>query len=201
MSHATIKHRHPLAGKKKLIPYTHQFDELEHLEYSRVQEIVAAVVARESVENGREQVALDDVTIVKLVLERDDLAHEPEGAEHEERVGRLHQDEYLPEQILVENAVLDVIGVVLDAERQELEDQTEQLDGAVVLAGRSLADRVCEEGSYEGADAVLVEVVEEVGLLRLVHRGHHVLRVEEETQHAGQLHGAACGVGFFVSGW
>lgn len=48
-----------------------QFNKLKHFNDSRVQQIVAAVIAHESIDNGRKQVAFDDVTIVELVLERD----------------------------------------------------------------------------------------------------------------------------------
>ena len=50
--------------------------------------------------------------------------------------------------------------------------------------------------TYEDVHAVFVKVVEEVGLLRFVDAGEHVLRVEEGPNDAHELDGAAhLGVG------
>ena len=57
----------------------YKFDELEHFEDGRVQEIVSAVVRDEGVDDRREEVSLDDVAVVELVLQSNDLAHEAES--------------------------------------------------------------------------------------------------------------------------
>ena len=44
--------------------------------------------------------------------------------------------------------------------------------------------------TYEDVHAVFVKVVEEVGLLRFVDAGEHVLRVEERPNDAHELDGA-----------
>lgn len=59
-----------------------------------------AIISKEGVDDGREQVPLDDVPVVVLVLERDDLAHEPQRAQHQERVRGPHEDQDTPEQVL-----------------------------------------------------------------------------------------------------
>ena len=74
-------------------------DELEHLEDGGVEEVVSVVVGDEGVNHGNEEVSLDDVTIVELVLEVDDLPHEPHRAQLQERVSRLYQNQYSPQQI------------------------------------------------------------------------------------------------------
>ena len=58
---------------------THKFDEFEHFKDSRVEKIVTAIVVDQGVDDGGEEVALDDVAVVELVLQRDDLPHEPKG--------------------------------------------------------------------------------------------------------------------------
>ena len=55
-------------------------DELEHLEDGGVEEVVSVVIGDESVNDGNEEVSLDDVAIVELVLEVNDLPHEPHRA-------------------------------------------------------------------------------------------------------------------------
>ncbi len=47
-------------------------------------------------------------------------------------MSRLHEDEYTLQEILVQDVVLDVVRVVLDAEGQEVQDETQQLDCARV---------------------------------------------------------------------
>ena len=74
-------------------------DELEHLEDGGVEEVVSVVVGDKGVNHGNEEVSLDDVTIVELVLEVDDLPHEPHRAQLQERVSRLYQNQYSPQQI------------------------------------------------------------------------------------------------------
>ena len=61
-------------------------DELEHLEDCGVEEVVSIVVGDEGVNYGNEQISFDDVAIVELVLEVDNLPHEPNRAELQERV-------------------------------------------------------------------------------------------------------------------
>lgn len=39
----------------------------------------------------------------------------------------FHEHQNFPQQVLVEDKVLDVIGMMLDAEGQELEDDTQEL--------------------------------------------------------------------------
>ena len=63
---------------KKSFPY--QFDKFKHFEYGRVEEVVSAVVGDERVDDGGEEVPLDDVAVVELVFERDDLPHEAKRA-------------------------------------------------------------------------------------------------------------------------
>ena len=46
----------------------------------------------------------------------------------------VHEDEDSPEEIFVEDVVLDVVGVVLDAEGEQLQDEAEQLHRARVHA-------------------------------------------------------------------
>ena len=45
-----------------------------------------------------------------------------------------------------------------------------------------------EEGIHKDVNAVLVEVVEEVGLLALVDTGQHVLDVQQGSHDSHQLH-------------
>ena len=47
---------------------------------------------------------------------------------------RVHEHEDSPEEIFVEDVVLDVVGVVLDAEGEQLQDEAEQLHRAGVHA-------------------------------------------------------------------
>lgn len=47
--------------------------------------------------------------------------------------GSEHQ--YPPENVFVDNVVLDVIGVVLHAERQQLQDQSKQLACLKIICG------------------------------------------------------------------
>ena len=99
-----------------------------------------------------------------VTFERDDLAQESERAEHQERVPGPHEHQDAPEQIPVEDVVLDVVCVVLDAEREQLEDQAEQLDRRIVLAVGPVGGRVRQQRRHQHVHAVLVEEVEEVGL-------------------------------------
>ena len=46
----------------------------------------------------------------------------------------VHEDEDSPEEIFVEDVVLDVVGVVLNAEGEQLQDEAEQLHRARVHA-------------------------------------------------------------------
>ena len=55
-------------------------DELEHLEDGGVEEVVSVIVGDEGINHWNEEVSLDDVAIVELVLEVDDLPHEPHRA-------------------------------------------------------------------------------------------------------------------------
>jgi len=47
--------------------------------------------------------------------------------ESEEGVLGVHEHQHSPQQVLVHDVGLDVVGVVLHAERQELQDQRQQL--------------------------------------------------------------------------
>ena len=102
-------------------------DELEHLENGGVEKIVAVVVGDECVDNRGEEVALDDVSVVELVLEGDDLPHEAQGTKLEEGVSGLDQDQDPSEQVLRQDVIFDVVGVMLDKKAQQLQDKTEDL--------------------------------------------------------------------------
>lgn len=54
----------------------------------------------------------------------------------------LHQHKDALQEILLQDAVLYVISVMLDAERQQLEDQSEQLHRLVVFVHWLITDRV-----------------------------------------------------------
>lgn len=68
----------------------YHFNELKHLEDCRVKEIVATVVASESIEYGRKKITLDNISIIKFVFQRDNFPHKPKRAKHQERVRRFH---------------------------------------------------------------------------------------------------------------
>lgn len=55
-------------------------DELEQLDYGRVQQVVPSIIRLQSLHNGGEQIAADDVTIVKVILQADDFAEESQRA-------------------------------------------------------------------------------------------------------------------------
>ena len=57
---------------------TYKFDEFKHFQDGRIEEIVSAVVADESVDHWSEEVALDDVAVVELVFQSNNLPHAPE---------------------------------------------------------------------------------------------------------------------------
>merc|ERR1719278_2070235 len=107
-------------------------DELEHLENGGVEKVVAVVVGDECVDHRGEEVALDDVSVVELVLQGDDLPHEAQGTELQEGVSRLDQDQDSPQQVLGEDVIFDVVGVMLNKEAQQLEDKAENLYCAAV---------------------------------------------------------------------
>lgn len=103
---------------------------------------------------------------------------------------RPHEDENAAEEIAVQDVVLNVVSVVLDAEGEQLENEAEQLNGGIVLLDRSIASRVGQQRCHKHVHAMLVEKVEKVRLLRLVDGGQHVLWVHQEPQNATQLHGS-----------
>lgn len=55
---------------------TNRADELKQFDHSRVEKIVPVTVGNKTLDNGSEEIALDDVTIVEVILEANDLAHQ-----------------------------------------------------------------------------------------------------------------------------
>ena len=74
-------------------------DELEHLENGGVEKIVAVVVGDECVDYRGEEIALDDVSVVELILEIYDFPHKPDGTQLEESVSGLYQDQNPSQEI------------------------------------------------------------------------------------------------------
>lgn len=93
--------------------YILHLDELEHFYDGGIQKIVTTVVPHKSVHDRREQISFDYVSkmranrhktpffcyhppspVIKLVLERYEFPHEPQGAEDEEFVRGLHEHQY-----------------------------------------------------------------------------------------------------------
>ena len=102
-------------------------DELEHLENGGVEKVVAVVVGDECVDYRGEEIALDDVSVVELVLEGDDLPHEAQSTKLEEGVSGLDQDQDPSEQVLRQDVIFDVVGVMLDEEAQQFQDEAKNL--------------------------------------------------------------------------
>ena len=57
----------------------------------------------------------------------------------------FHENENPSEQIFVEDVVLDVIGVMLDEEGEQLQDQALQLNGAGVVLLRTISGCVGQQ--------------------------------------------------------
>ena len=57
----------------------------------------------------------------------------------------FHENENPSKQIFVEDVVLDVIGVMLDEEGEQLQDQTLQLNGARIVLLRTISGCVCQQ--------------------------------------------------------
>ena len=55
--------------------YAYQSDEFEHLDHSRVEEVVLVPVGHEGIDYRQKEVALDDVAIIELILEAYHLPH------------------------------------------------------------------------------------------------------------------------------
>ena len=75
---------------------------------------------------------LDNISVVELILKCYDLPHEPEGTQLEECVPGLDQDQDPSQQVLVEDIVLDVIGMMLHEEAEQLQNETQDLNSAAV---------------------------------------------------------------------
>ena len=73
------------------------------------------------------------------------LGSAPTLTEHQEGVLALEQHQHPPEDVPVDDVVLDVVRVVLHAERQQLQDQRHQLRRLEVLPQHHLACRVWEQ--------------------------------------------------------
>lgn len=118
---------------------------------------------------------------------------------------RLHEHENASQQVLTYNAVLYVIAVMLDAERKQLQHQSQQLYCVVILVGRFVVygifqERCCErEGSLslilkkreltnKNMNGILVEKVKKVCLFRFISAGQHRFGIEKNSQNARQLH-------------
>ena len=65
-----------------------------------------------------------------------------EESDLEEGVAGLDKDEDAAEEVLGEDVVFDVVGVALDAERQQFQDQTQELYRAGVVRVRLVTRRV-----------------------------------------------------------
>ena len=61
-----------------------------------------------------------------------------------------HEDEDAPQEVLIDDVVLDVVRVVLDAERQQVEDEGEQLTSLVVICSHQQASRSHSTHSRSG---------------------------------------------------
>lgn len=59
----------------------------------------------------------------------------------------LHEHQDPSEEIFMQDVVLDVVSVVFNAKRQQLQDQAQELDRAGVLALRLVVDSVGQQGS------------------------------------------------------
>lgn len=145
-----------------------ELDELKELENRWFEEIVTSVVANEGLDNRCEEISLDDVTkmagklwekkivvsfcaeslpIIEIIFHRDNLAQESQSAEHQECVRRSHEDENSPQQIFADDAVLDVIAVMFDAEREKFQDEAQKLDRVIVLVRGLICDCVHQKWS------------------------------------------------------
>lgn len=127
---------------------SHHTDELKELEYSGVQEIVATIIPPEGIHNGAKEVSIDDVAVVELVLEAHDATHEPQGPQHQEGELGTHQHQHPAQQVLVQHVVLDMVRVVLHAERQQLHDQSQQLCGLPTLCKKRTYSRLKSEQRF-----------------------------------------------------
>lgn len=142
-----------------------ELDELKQLKNGWFEEIVTTVVADEGFDNGREEISLDDVTeddkvikvdkemfvenspIIEIILHRDDLAQESQSAKNQKSVRRSHEDEDSPQEILADDAVLDVIAVMFDAEREKFQDEPQKLNGVIVFVCGLVCDCVHQKWS------------------------------------------------------
>jgi hypothetical protein len=73
-------------------------------------------------------------------------------------VRRSHEDENSPQQILAYDAVLDVIAVMFDAEREELQDESEKLNGVVIFVCGFVCDCVYQEWRWNGTLMLLIQL-------------------------------------------
>ena len=71
----------------------------------------------------------------------------------------VHEDEDSPEEIFVEDVVLDVVGVVLDAEGEQLQDEAEQLHRARVHAQLLLRLRPAAAALLASAASALLRLL------------------------------------------
>lgn len=89
-----------------------------------------------------------NIPIVEFVLERDQLAHESQRAQHQEFVSGLHQDEDTTQQVLVQYAILYMVRVMFDAEREQLQNEPQELDAPVVLLLRLIMHSILQQRRF-----------------------------------------------------
>lgn len=70
----------------------YQFDKFKHLQNSRIQQIVPAIVSNESINYRGKKIALCDVTIVKFIFQGNNLSHKSQWTKHQESVSWFHED-------------------------------------------------------------------------------------------------------------
>jgi hypothetical protein len=68
--------------------------------------------------------------------------------EHQEGVFGPCQHQHSAQQIFVEDAVLNMVGVMFYAEGKQLEDDSQELSGAVVVPQRSIALSVRQKRTW-----------------------------------------------------
>ena len=71
-------------------------------------------------------------------------------------MARLHEYKDSSEKVLMQDVVLDVVCMVLHAERQQLQDQAEQLHRAGVHALRIISARIGQEGRCSDGQELVI---------------------------------------------
>mmetsp|Transcript_20633 Transcript_20633/g.72857 ORF Transcript_20633/g.72857 Transcript_20633/m.72857 type:complete len:258 (+) Transcript_20633:404-1177(+) len=172
-------------------------DPVHHLQHRRVHEAVAPVGGDEHLEDGRQQVVLDNVPVIELVLHGEARAHEADASQDEVLVAVAEQPEHLGQQVVAQDEVLDTVRVRLHAERQQVDDVALDSLGGSRLATprRGTARRAVlaahrHERRHEPRYVVVVEDAQELVLLRRLHR----VGVQQQPQQLARA-GLHAGVG------